>query len=277
MTTNSSIKKHAVVEAGLEWPVFHSEFDPVVYVWNAWVYELKTRPGNRRRLADMTKAEPSGNTSESDIDITATETSSSSQPSAAEDAVYCFSGRHFCSESTVRSGETFGNRTFINKGFKKWKGASALFQQHENTERHKISMKSRSSMQMSVASLLNSERISIKKTVCEEDPKLKERIIGRYGNYSSPEYQNDLISVYALRILRYITEKAKEAGFYSIMANETKVEQLAIFIRYVDCEDWKINERATGLHYLKDCSAENISNAIFSLLSEKRLDLKNCA
>ncbi|KAJ8896147.1 hypothetical protein PR048_001490 [Dryococelus australis] len=231
-----------------------------------------------------TKVESSGNTSESDIDSTATEASSSPQPkrvqlptsgplespsqpvinfpqskgrrfsvryysihqwieySEAEDAVYDFSCRNFCSESAVRSGETFGNQTFIDKGFKKWKYASVLFQQHENK------MRSRSLMQMSVTSLLKSKRKHVKKllkvvsfigrqgltfrghkesetsenkgnflemleTVCEEDPKLKERISHRYGHYCSPEYQNDLISVYSLRILRYITEKAKEAGF----------------------------------------------------------------
>ncbi|KAJ8874408.1 hypothetical protein PR048_025257 [Dryococelus australis] len=48
------------------------------------------------------------------------------------------------------------------------------------------------------------------------------------------------------------------------MADETKdvskVEQLAILIRYVDCEDWKIKERAIGLHHWKYC----------------RLDLKYC-
>ncbi|KAJ8885438.1 hypothetical protein PR048_011635 [Dryococelus australis] len=107
-------------------------------------------------------------------------------------------------------------------------------------------------------------------TVCEEYPKLKERISRRYGHYSFPEYQNDLIYVNTLRILRCITEKAKEAGFYSIMADETKdvskMEQLAILIRY----------RAIGLHHLKYCSEYNISNAIFSLLSEQGLDEKYC-
>ncbi|KAJ8896148.1 hypothetical protein PR048_001491 [Dryococelus australis] len=54
------------------------------------------------------------------------------------------------------------------------------------------------------------------------------------------------------------------------MADETKdvpkVEQLAILIRY----------RAIGLHHLKDCSADNIANAIFSLLSNQGIDLKYC-
>ncbi|KAJ8887036.1 hypothetical protein PR048_013251 [Dryococelus australis] len=178
-------------------------------------------------------------------------------------------------------------------------------------------------MQMSVASLLNSERIckieenrrhvktllkvvsflgrqglasrghkepetsknegnflEMLETVCEEDPKLKERINLQYGHYSSREYQNDLVSIYSLRILMCTTEKAKENCFNSIMADETKdiskVEQLAILIRCVDCEEWKIKEKDIGVHHLKDCSAENIANAIFYLLSEQGLDLKYC-
>lgn len=177
-------------------------------------------------------------------------------------------------------------------------------------------LQSRSSMQMSVASQLDSERTSeieenrrhvktllkvvsflgrqglgfrghdksedsvnkgnfleMLEILCEYDPKLKERMSRRYGHYSSPEYQNDLISVFSSRIVTSIVEKVKESGFYSIMADETKdfskAEQLAILIRYVDCEDWKVKERAIGLHYLKDCSAENITNSLFYLLSEQ--------
>nr|CAD7256790.1 unnamed protein product [Timema shepardi] len=60
--------------------------------------------------------------------------------SQAEDAVYCFPGRHFSSKSTVRTGETFENHTFIDKGSRKWKDASVLFQQHEKRERDKMLM-----------------------------------------------------------------------------------------------------------------------------------------
>ncbi|KAJ8889155.1 hypothetical protein PR048_008649 [Dryococelus australis] len=164
-------------------------------------------------------------------------------------------------------------------------------------------------MQMSLTSLLNSERISeieenrrhvktllkvvsflcrqglafmghkesetenkvnflkMLETVCEEDPKLKERI---------RQYQNDLISVFSLRILRCIIKKAKEAGFTQSWLIKPRCFQLTILIRYGDCEDWKIKERAIGLHHLKDCSAENIANAILSLLSEQGFDLKYC-
>ncbi|KAJ8895239.1 hypothetical protein PR048_000564 [Dryococelus australis] len=218
--------------------------------------------------------------------------------SEAEDAVYCFSCRHSVQNPLFAKGKPFGNRTFIDKGFKKWKDTSTLFQQHENTSLLNSEIISEiEENRRHVKTLLKvvsffwqqglafrghkesetSENISnfleMVETVCEEYPKLKERISLRYGHYSSPEYQNNLISVYSLRML-------SKAGFYSVMTDETKdvskVDQLAILIRYVDCEDWKIKERAIGLHHLKDCSAENIANAKFSLLSKKGLVLKYC-
>lgn len=100
--------------------------------------------------------------------------------------------------------------------------------------------------------------------------------------YRSPEYQNDLIDVYSSRLLKNIITKGNQVEFFAIMADETKdtaetkSEQLAILIRYVDAEGTKIYERAIGLHHLKDCGAESIANAIQSMLSDKRLDIENC-
>ncbi|KAJ8893956.1 hypothetical protein PR048_006557 [Dryococelus australis] len=156
-------------------------------------------------------------------------------------------------------------------------------------------IKSRSSMKMSVASakfllgaIMSWRPLKIKRnflemleTVCEEDQKLKQRISLRCGHYCSPEYQNDLISVYSLRI-GCIAEKSKEADVYSIMVDETKdvfkVEQLAILIRYVDCEDWKVKERVIGLHHLKDCMSKILKNfeAILIVLDEGMRDRAEC-
>lgn len=249
--------------------------------------------------------------------------------SKAEDAVYCFPCRHFNAQYSVRPGEAAGSRTFIDKGFRKWKDASALLKQHELGERHKASMtswaefKSRSSQQKSVSSLLDSQRsgnieenrkhikvllkatgflgrqglafrghdesensqnrgnfLELLNTMTEDDPDIKDKLNRRYGHYCSPEYQNDLIDVYSARLLKSIITKAKQAKYFSIMADETKdmskSELLAILIRYVDAEETKINERAIGLHHLKDCSAESIANAITSMLSDQGLDIKHC-
>ena len=58
--------------------------------------------------------------------------------SIKQDAVYCFSCRHF-SSNIVRPGETSGNIAFVDKGFKKWKDAKELLTQHGSSSKHKDS------------------------------------------------------------------------------------------------------------------------------------------
>lgn len=191
--------------------------------------------------------------------------------SVPQDACYCFPCRHFVPSTSVRPGETLGNRTFIDKGFRKWKDATALFQQHERGERHRSSMvawgelKSRSSEKKAAASLLNSQRsveieenrkhlkILLKVTrflgmqglafrghderdessnrgnfkelldvMTEDDKNIQQRIKRRYGHYSSPEYQNDFITVFSAQVLKNISAEVKEAKFFSVMADVTK-------------------------------------------------------
>lgn len=59
--------------------------------------------------------------------------------SEREDSVYCFACRHF-SENILLKGEKMGCRTFIDKGFKKWRDTKALLLQHSQSERHLSSM-----------------------------------------------------------------------------------------------------------------------------------------
>jgi len=59
--------------------------------------------------------------------------------SVKEDAVYCFSCRHFA-KSAVRKGEILGSRTFIDRSFCKWSNQHALLEQHQDSERHQSSM-----------------------------------------------------------------------------------------------------------------------------------------
>lgn len=59
--------------------------------------------------------------------------------SIKEDAVYCFSCRHFA-KNAVRKGEVLGSRTFIDRGFSKWSDQHALLEQHQESERHQSSI-----------------------------------------------------------------------------------------------------------------------------------------
>nr|CAD7202429.1 unnamed protein product [Timema douglasi] len=84
--------------------------------------------------------------------------------SQAEDAVYCFPCRHFSSKSTVCTSETFENHTFIDKGSKKWKDASVLFQQHEKRERDKMLMTA-----WTESSSMNMAKMSVPKMILNKE------------------------------------------------------------------------------------------------------------
>ncbi|XP_065584165.1 zinc finger MYM-type protein 1-like [Artemia franciscana] len=84
--------------------------------------------------------------------------------SKEQDSVFCFNCRHF-SGSSLRSGERYGARAFIDVGFRKWKDISELIRQHENSDRHKactISLTQFKAIETeaaeSVASCLSKER-----------------------------------------------------------------------------------------------------------------------
>lgn len=55
-----------------------------------------------------------------------------------QDAVFCFSCRHL-SSNIIRPGESYGNITFVDKGFRKWKDMKELLTQHDSSTKHKDS------------------------------------------------------------------------------------------------------------------------------------------
>uniref|UniRef100_H3B124 DUF4371 domain-containing protein n=1 Tax=Latimeria chalumnae TaxID=7897 RepID=H3B124_LATCH len=57
--------------------------------------------------------------------------------SAAMGSVFYLPCRHFATQSTIRPGEHFGNRTFIECGFRKCKGFNNLLKQQALSSRHK--------------------------------------------------------------------------------------------------------------------------------------------
>lgn len=245
-------------------------------------------------------------------------------------AVFCFCCRHFAPKS-IRPGETFGNRTFIEKGFCKWKDAASLLKQHDLSERHKHAVlawsefKNRSKHKQSVSSLLNATRFAeieenrahvkailraisflgrqglafrghdesiesgnrgnlkeLLETFAEENPNLKEKLIRRYGHYTSPDYQNDMIDVFGNKIQSTIIKEIQTAKYFSLLADETKdlskSEQLAILIRYVDITGNVscIKEKAVDLHHLKNLNAESLTFHLTTNLKKIGLDLSDC-
>lgn len=148
--------------------------------------------------------------------------------SEADDGVYCFPCRHLFEicitlRWNVRKSHIYRKRIQESRHFWKllvfWGRQGLAFRGHDESE----------------DSINKGNFLELLEMLCDEEPHLKAKISRRYGHYTSPEYQNDLISVFSSRIIRSIVAKVKESGFYSLMAHETKdiskQEQLAILIR----------------------------------------------
>ena len=62
----------------------------------------------------------------------------------------------------------------------------------------------------------------------------------RYGHYTSPEYQNDVIQLFGNKVFKNVSTQIKKAKNFSILVDETKdqsrKEQLSIIIRFFDGE-----------------------------------------
>lgn len=124
--------------------------------------------------------------------------------------------------------------------------------------------------------------VELLEMIAQTDKKLAGKLAQRYGHYTSPVYQNDLISVIANKLRKIISEEVVKSGFFSISADETKdaskSEQMSVLVRYVDMtgEASIIKERALGVYHLKEFGAEAISSEIIKIIKESGLDINLC-
>ena len=93
------------------------------------------------------------------------------------------------------------------------------------------------------------------------------------AKYTSPEIQNELLSVMADMVSNVVVKRATDAGMFSIMADETwdkqKVEDLAIAVRYV--HDGVPEGRLLSILKLKERDAKAITAKIMEDLEVKNL------
>lgn len=115
-------------------------------------------------------------------------------------------------------------------------------------------------------------------TFTESNESLKDKIKRRYGHYTSPVYQNDIIEIFGIQIQRKIVAEVKTAKYFSIMADETKdmskKEQLALLLRYY--HDGQIKERAIGTFHAINLDAHSLTNMIMSTITALGLSIDNC-
>jgi len=111
------------------------------------------------------------------------------------------------------------------------------------------------------------------------DDVLKVKFSSRYGHYTSPEYQNDLIHILAYCTRKQIIKNMSNFNVFTIMVVETKdalkKEQLSFIIRFVD-RHFNVNEKALGCYHMKKSYAESLFQEIIKIVADNKLDINMC-
>ncbi|XP_069503891.1 zinc finger MYM-type protein 1-like [Ambystoma mexicanum] len=119
--------------------------------------------------------------------------------------------------------------------------------------------------------------IAILRLLSDNNELLKVKMARRYGHYTSPEYQNDMISVVANLIRQNIVRKVTK--HFAVLVDETKdishKEQMSFVIRFVD-QDGNIQEKAMGCYHMEKLDASSLAAAIHKSVRDAGLDWKNC-
>ena len=125
---------------------------------------------------------------------------------------------------------------------------------------------------------LDSNFIQFLKDHAEEDPTLIKWMGKSQDKFTSPEIQNELLSIMALKIIRDIYQEIS-GKWYTIMVDETTdsadIEQMVFCLRYVD-DSLQAHEEVIGLHSMEITSAENIMTTMKDILLRMDLKLDNC-
>jgi len=114
--------------------------------------------------------------------------------------------------------------------------------------------------------------------VAQHDPLVQRRLNHGPMNATStsPDIQNEVLGVMAGLIHDKICDGVRKAGYYSILADETKdcskVEQLSIVLKYVDIHTATQHEHFLTYVEAKAQDAQSLSAYIMETLNHYRLD-----
>ena len=98
------------------------------------------------------------------------------------------------------------------------------------------------------------------------------------AKFTSPDIQNEMLSIMALMILRQIAGEIS-GKWFTIMVDETtdlsNTEQMILCLRYVD-DNLDVHEEVIGLHSLESLSADTIVSTVQDILLRLNLRIDNC-
>jgi hypothetical protein len=116
--------------------------------------------------------------------------------------------------------------------------------------------------------------------LAKHDKTINERLSfgPRNAKYTSPQIQNDIIGIMATLVRNTIASAVHKAGYYSIMADETKdlskQEQLSIVVRYLDSDTSSIKENFLTFLPAMSLNSDSLSKYILDTLEKYNLNPK---
>ena len=114
----------------------------------------------------------------------------------------------------------------------------------------------------------------------EDDPKVIDWMKKRANEYTSPEMQNDLIKIMAVKVLRGVSDRLRTSPFYAIMADETtdsaNKEQVVVVLRWVDTKDFSVHEDFIGLYEVASTRSDTLVSVIKDTLCRLNLPVAKC-
>ena len=208
-------------------------------------------------------------------------------------------------------------RAFLEKGFTNWKDGTRSFSKHESCDFHKVcaaalastvdvgDMLSRQAASekrvnreyllkvLSTVRFLARQGLALRGDGDEVDSNLHQLLVLRGEDYSamskflerqqlkytSPEVQNELLSIMALQILRNVAANIQTAVHYIVMVDETtdqsNKEQVVLVLRWVD-EALDVHEEFIGLYATSSTTAESLVSIIKDTLLRMNLKIEHC-
>ena len=108
---------------------------------------------------------------------------------------------------------------------------------------------------------------------------IKQTIEKKTDKYTSPQIQNEILSILALRILRDIGDSIRSTPYYSLMADEvtdsSNREQVVICLRWVD-KNLEPHEDFIGLYKVDSTAADVIVKVLKDTLLRFNLSISRC-
>ncbi|KAF0702443.1 52 kDa repressor of the inhibitor of the protein kinase-like, partial [Aphis craccivora] len=96
--------------------------------------------------------------------------------------------------------------------------------------------------------------------------------------YTSPQIQNEIITIFGELIQSEIVKQISKSSFFSVLADETtdisQIEQFSVCIRYLDEESMIVRENFLAFIPVQDVTGEGLANTLLETLKNLGLNLE---